>query len=119
MNRMIDVARFALAATLLATGLFKLVRSREALLATGHMNWVMSVPTRQVRAIATLELLAVIGLVVPPAVDTATFLVPLAAAGAVALMIGAAVTHARLGEQEKLPLNAAIALVAVVVGAGA
>lgn len=113
---MITAARLSLAAIMLATGLFKLVRSREALLATGHMNWVADVSTPQVRAIATLELLAAIGLTVPHAAGIATFFMPLAAAaGVVALMLGGAATHARLGELDKLPLNAAIAALALVV----
>ena len=112
---MITVARLSLAAIMLATGLFKLVRSRDALLATGHMNWVADVSTPQVRAIATLELFAAIGLTVPHAAGIATFFTPLAAAGVVALMLGAAVTHARLGELDKLPLNAAIGAAALIV----
>jgi hypothetical protein len=35
------------------------------LLATGHMNWIAHVSTAQVRAIATIEPLAAVGLTAP------------------------------------------------------
>jgi uncharacterized membrane protein YphA (DoxX/SURF4 family) len=110
-----DVLRLSLAAILLATGLFKLVSSREALLATGHMDWVAGMPMTRVRGIAVLELLAVVGLVASAALGVAELLTRVAALGVVALMIGAALTHARLGEHAKLPLNAALAVAALLV----
>jgi uncharacterized membrane protein YphA (DoxX/SURF4 family) len=110
-----DVLRFSLAAILLATGVFKLVGSRKALLATGQMEWVTEMPMTRVRGIAILELLAVAGLIAPPALGVAEFLTRVAALGVVALMIGGALMHARLGEQAKLPLNAALALAALLV----
>ena len=112
---MITGLSIGIALILLATGLFKLVRPREALLATGHMNWVAHTSDAQVRGIATLELLAVVGLIAPQVFGIAPFVVQLAAAGVIALMAGAAVTHSRLGEHEKLPLNLAIATAALAV----
>ncbi|HSD79350.1 MAG TPA: DoxX family protein [Solirubrobacteraceae bacterium] len=107
-----------LATILLATGLFKLTQPRQRLLATGHMDWVEDVSDGQVRGIASLELLAAAGLVLPELLDVATWLTPLAAMGVVALMIGAGHVHARRGETEKLPLNAVIGLIAALVAVG-
>jgi hypothetical protein len=59
--------------------------------------------------------LATIGLIVPAALDVAPVLTATAATGVVLLMTGAAATHLRRGERQMLPVNLAIAAVALFV----
>ncbi|TDV57620.1 DoxX family protein [Actinophytocola oryzae] len=104
-----------LAAAFLAGGVMKVVRPREKLAAAGF-GFVEDVGTGTVKAIGALEILAGIGLVLPAAVGIAPVLVPLAAVGVVALMVGAAVVHLRRGEARSIVVNVALlALAAVVV----
>jgi hypothetical protein len=48
--------------------------------------------------IGVAELAAAVGLIVPPAVNLFPWLAPLAAAGLVLVMVGAAIFHAQKGE---------------------
>jgi len=64
----------------------KLARPRLAL--AGQMAWVQDFSDPQIKGIGVLEVLAAIGLVVPPLVHIAVFLTPLAGVGLVLLMGG-------------------------------
>lgn len=75
--------------------------------------WAEDFSPGQLKGIGTLEILAAVGLVVPAAIDVATFLTPTAAVGVVLLMVGAGATHLRRGETSNVAMNAALALVAV------
>ena len=105
-----------LALAFLGAGLTKLVQPREKLAAT--MGWVDDFPPGTVKLIGALEVLAAVGLVLPAALDVVPVLVPLAAVGLVALMIGAAVTHARRGETPMIAVNVVLLVLAVVVAWG-
>ena len=68
------------------------------------------------KLIGALEVLAAIGLILPAAFDVVPVLVPLAAVGLVALMVGAALIHARRREAPLIVVNLVLlALAAVVV----
>ncbi|HYM51785.1 MAG TPA: DoxX family protein [Candidatus Limnocylindrales bacterium] len=105
-----------LALTFLTAGLIKLTRPRSALAA--QMRWVEDFGDGQVKTIAALEVLAAIGLIVPGVLHVATILTPLAAAGLIALMIGAAITHARRGESPMIGLNLVLLAMAAFVAWG-
>jgi uncharacterized membrane protein YphA (DoxX/SURF4 family) len=105
-----------LALVFLGAGLTKLVQPKEKLAAT--MGWVDDFSPGTVKLIGALEVLAAIGLVLPAALDVVPVLVPLAAVGLVALMIGAAVTHARRGETPMIAVNVVLLVLAVVVAWG-
>jgi uncharacterized membrane protein YphA (DoxX/SURF4 family) len=105
-----------LALAFLGAGLTKLVQPKEKLAAT--MGWVDDFSPGTVKLIGALEVLAAIGLVLPAALDVVPVLVPLAAVGLVALMIGAAVTHARRGETPMIAVNVVLLVLAVVVAWG-
>jgi uncharacterized membrane protein YphA (DoxX/SURF4 family) len=105
-----------LALVFLAAGLTKLVQPREKLAAT--MGWVDDFSPGTVKLIGALEVLAAVGLILPAALDVVPVLVPLAAVGLVALMIGAAVTHARRGETPMIAVNVVLLVLAVVVAWG-
>jgi uncharacterized membrane protein YphA (DoxX/SURF4 family) len=105
-----------LALAFLGAGLTKLVQPKEKLAAT--MGWVDDFSPGTVKLIGALEVLAAIGLVLPAALDVVPVLVPLAAVGLVALMIGAAVTHARRGETPMIAVNVVLLVLAVIVAWG-
>ena len=100
----------------LGAGLTKLLQPREKLAAT--MGWVEDFSPGTVKLIGALEVLAAIGLVLPAALDVVPVLVPLAATGLAALMLGAAITHARRRETPMIAVNLALLLLAVVVAWG-
>jgi uncharacterized membrane protein YphA (DoxX/SURF4 family) len=104
-----------LAALYLAAGTTKLLQPKEKLLASGNMNWVEDLDGGQLKALASLEILGAIGLVLPWALDIAPVLTPIAAVGLALIQAGAIRTHLRRGEQQVLPLNVVLLVVAVVV----
>jgi uncharacterized membrane protein YphA (DoxX/SURF4 family) len=105
-----------LALAFLGAGLTKLVQPKEKLAAT--MGWVDDFSPGTVKLIGALEVLAAIGLILPAALDVVPVLVPLAAVGLVALMLGAAVTHARRKETPMIAINVVLLVLAVVVAWG-
>jgi uncharacterized membrane protein YphA (DoxX/SURF4 family) len=115
METVIWTAQILLAALMLMAGLMKLGRSKEQLLASGTMDWTEDFAPGQIKGIGALEVLATIGLIVPAALDVAPVLTATAATGVVLLMTGAAATHLRRGERQMLPVNLAIAAVALFV----
>lgn len=117
MNVALWVVAGLLAAAFLAAGAMKLSQPKEKLAASG-MGWVESFSAGQVKAIGALEVLAAIGLIVPPLVHVAPVLAPLAATGLVLMMIGAAVTHARRGEFPQIAVNVVLLALAAFVAWG-
>jgi hypothetical protein len=83
------------------TGLTKLTQPREKM-AAGPMSWAADVSDTQFRGIGALELLGAADLILPGALGIAGVITPLAAAGLALTMVGAFLTHARLGETERL-----------------
>ena len=86
------------AAAFVVTGLAKLLIPHAKLAANPGTAWATDYTPAQVRLIGLVEVLGAIGLVVPPLVDTAEVLVPLAAAGLALTMLGAFGTHLRRGD---------------------
>ena len=105
-----------LAVAMLGAGILKLVRSRQALV-DGGMPWAEGFPAGVVKAIAALEVVGAIGLVLPLATGIAPVLSPIAAVGLAVLMAGAVVVHARRREPVVPPLALLVlALAAAVLG---
>jgi hypothetical protein len=90
-----------LAAIFTVTGLIKLTQPRQKM-AASFMSWAARVSDRQFRAIGLVEVLGAAGLVLPAALGIAPMLTPLAALGLGATMVGAVLTHLRLGETERV-----------------
>ena len=65
-----------------------------------------------------LELLAAVGLILPAIVGIAPVMVPVTAVCWVLLMIGAMITHGRLGQSELVVLNAVYLALAVFIAWG-
>jgi uncharacterized membrane protein YphA (DoxX/SURF4 family) len=116
MNVVLWVLAGVLAAVFLAAGLTKLAQPKEKLAAT--MGWVEDFSPGMIKTIGALEVLAAIGLILPAALDIVAVLVPLAAVGLIALMVGAALTHARRREVPMIAINLALLAVAAVVAWG-
>ena len=68
--------------------------------------------------IALAEVLAAVGLIVPPLVHIAPILTPVAAVGLVILMVGALIVHGRRREYSNIVANVALAVMAIVVAWG-
>ncbi|MEU5873561.1 DoxX family protein [Glycomyces sp. NPDC047369] len=118
MNIVLWILAGLLAAYFALAGFAKLAQSKEKLLETPRMGWAADFSQGAIRLIASLEVLAAIGLIVPALLDIATVLVPLAATGLVAVMIGAIVVHARRKEYQAIVMNAIPLVLAAVVAWG-
>jgi hypothetical protein len=101
------VAYFVVAGILaflaLATGLMKIVRPKEKLLAMGApFQWATDFTQNQIRAIGAAEVLGGIGVILPMAIGVVSVLSPIAALGLAILQAGAFVVHSRRGEKPYL-----------------
>lgn len=117
MNAVLWILAILLAAAFALAGLMKVSRPKEKLISSG-MAWAEDFSPGMVRTIGLLEVLAAIGLILPGAFDVAPVLVPLAALGLVAMMVGAAITHLRRGEGSALVAPVVLGLIAAVVAWG-
>jgi uncharacterized membrane protein YphA (DoxX/SURF4 family) len=116
MNVVLWVLAGLLAVAFLAAGATKLTRPKEKLATT--MDWVEDFSPGTIKLIGGLEVLAAIGLILPAALDIVPVLVPLAAVGLIALMIGAVLTHARRREFPMIAINVVLLVLALVVAWG-
>lgn len=85
-----------LAALFLGTGILKLTRSRDEIIAEG-LTWAEDYSEPQLRALGWAEVLGAVGLVVPPLVGVG-IITPVAASCLTLLTIGALVVHVRRRE---------------------
>jgi hypothetical protein len=113
MNIVLWIIASLLALAFLAAGLMKLTQPKEKL--NERMAWTRHVGPGAVKTIGALEVLAAIGLILPAALGIAPVLVPLAATGLVLLMIGAAITHARLNERQAIATPIVLLVLAAIV----
>lgn len=96
----------------LGAGGMKLARSKAALAASG-MGWTESFASWQIKAIAALEVLGALALIVPMATSIAAVLSPIAAIGLAIIMVGAVVVHARRGERQMVIANVVLLVLSV------
>jgi len=117
MNTLLWILQCLLAAAFLAAGATKLIQPRVKL-AAGSMSWAEDVTDEQFRGIGLVEVIGALGLILPAALKVAPVLTPLAATGLAATMAGAAVTHLRRGETDRIaaPLILLVLLLLVAVG---
>jgi hypothetical protein len=101
-----------LGAFYLYSGGLKLLRSKEQLAPT--MGWVDRVPMPAVRLIGAVEVLGVLGLVLPPLTGVATGLALAAAVGFVVLQLCATGLHLSRGEAKQIGLNVGLLVIAAV-----
>lgn len=117
MNIALWICQGLLAVIFAGSGSFKISKSKQWLVDNGQTG-VVFFPTPAIRAIASLELLGVLGIILPWATGIAPILTPLAAVGFALLMVGAAICHAKLREPRNVAINAVIFAVAVFVAIG-
>ncbi|GIJ81418.1 DoxX-like family protein [Micromonospora phaseoli] len=106
MNLALWIAAGLLAVVALAGGISKTFVPRERLREIRGGEWVGHFSGGFVKTLGILELLAAVGLILPAVVDVAPVLVPVTAACWVLLMVGAMITHLRLGSPRFATLNA-------------
>ncbi|WP_037144106.1 DoxX family protein [Rhodococcoides fascians] len=115
MNIALWIIAAIVALAMLAAGISKLSKPRDALIASGKFNWANDFSSNQVRSIGVLEILGAIGLIVPAVTGIAVVLTPLAALGIAAVMVGAVIVHIRRHETNLVAPSAILALLALVV----
>ncbi|MEV5847491.1 DoxX family protein [Streptomyces sp. NPDC051985] len=119
MNITLWVVAALLALAFLGAGAMKLTKSKEQLLASGPtMAWAEDFSPGMIRTIGLVEVLGGIGLLLPPAVDVATILVPLSASGLALVMIGAVIEHGRRKEFQSTVVNLVLLVLAAFVAWG-
>ncbi|MCT9930613.1 DoxX family protein [Planotetraspora sp. A-T 1434] len=118
MNVVLWILQGLLALVFLAAGAGKLAQPKEKLAANPNMAWTEDFSQPTIKTIGALEVLAAIGLILPGLTGIAPVLTPLAAVGAVLLMVGAAITHGRRKETQPIVINVVLLIVAVVVAWG-
>jgi uncharacterized membrane protein YphA (DoxX/SURF4 family) len=117
MNLALWIIAIVLAVGFAASGLLKIVRRKEQLVASGF-GWAQDFSPSTIRLIGVAEILGAIGLVLPAALHIAPVLVPLAAIGLALVMAGAAVVHGRRNEAPMIAINAVLLVLAVIVAWG-
>lgn len=99
MNLALWIVAGLLAVAYLIAGGGKLLMPKEKIAASNpSARWVEDFSAGSVKAIGALEILAVVGLILPAVLDIAPVLVPLAALGLVLIMVGAVITRIRRHE---------------------
>ena len=95
MNIALWIIAGLLAAVFLVAGANKLFIPREKLAKAPGGGWVLDFSAGFVKALGAVEILGAVGLILPALLDIAPVLVPLTAAGAVLLFVGAVITRLR------------------------
>ena len=111
MNLALWIATGLLALVALAGGISKTFLPKEKL--DSHpASWTTGASAGFVKTLGVLELLAAVGLILPALIDIAPVMVPVTAACWVLLMIGATITHGRLGQVKLAMLTSAYLMLA-------
>lgn len=105
MNLALWIATGLLAAVALAGGVTKTFVPKEKLAEHNGAEWIRPVGAGFVKTLGVLELLAAVGLILPAVLDIAPVMVPVTAVCWVLLMVGAMITHGRLGQVKLVMLN--------------
>ena len=100
-----------LAIVYLLVGGTKIIRSRAQLDESG-MHWVRGANPAVVKLVGLIEVLGAAGLLLPPLLNTAVLLAPLAAIGLVLVQAVAIGVHMQMKDARSLPINIALLLLA-------
>jgi hypothetical protein len=118
MNTILWIATGLLAVVALAGGFTKTFIPKEKLEQNEGAAWTRSFSPSFVRTLGILELAAAVGLILPAVVDVAPVMVPVTASCWIALMIGAMITHGRLGQLKLVMVNVVYLALAVFIAFG-
>jgi hypothetical protein len=112
------IAAGLLATVALVGGISKAVIPKAKLGAQHGGEWTRDAAPGFIKTLGLLELLAAFGLILPAATDIAPVMVPVTAACWIALMVGAMITHGRLGQYGFVLLNSVYLAIALLVAWG-
>jgi hypothetical protein len=112
------IAAGLLALVALTGGFTKTFIPKEKLEHHEGAAWTRTVSPTFVKTLGVIELLAAIGLVLPAVVDVAPVMVPVTAVCWIALMVGAMITHGRLGQPKLVMVNLVYVALAVFIAIG-
>jgi DoxX-like family len=116
MNIALWIVAGVLGAVFLLAGSTKLFIPREKLAAAPGGGWVWDFSPAFIKSLGAIEILGVIGLILPAALDIAPVLAPLAALGLGLVMVCAVVVESRRDELKHVLVNLTyLALAAFVV----
>ncbi|WP_371781814.1 DoxX family protein [Streptosporangium subroseum] len=115
MNLALWIIAGLLAAVFLVAGANKLFIPQEKLARAPGGGWVNDFGAGFVKALGAVEILGAVGLILPAALDITPILVPLAAVGLAAIMVGAAIVTFRRREPMHALLNLTYLALAVFV----
>jgi hypothetical protein len=118
MDLTLRIAAGLLAAVALVGGITKTFIPKEKLAAHHGGEWTQSASIGFVKTLGVLELLAAAGLILPAALDIAPVMVPVTALCWILLMVGAMITHGRLGQFKLVMLNSAYLVLAAFIAGG-
>lgn len=118
MNLALWIVTGVLAAIFLLAGCTKLFLPRETLAKAPGGGWVWDFSAGFVKSLGAIEILGVLGLILPVALDIAPVLAPLAALGLGLVMVCAAVVESRREEFKHVLLNLTYLALAVFVVCG-
>ena len=102
-----------LAVAYLATGLMKVLRSRQQL--EPQLRWVKDAASWQVKTIGVLEVLGAAGVLLPLVTGIAPVLTAIAAFCLALIQVFAIPVHLRIHDRRAVPLNAFLLLLALAV----
>lgn len=118
MNLALWITAGLLAAVALVGGTTKTFVPKARLAAQHGGEWTANASAGFVKTLGVLELLAAVGLILPAALDIAPVMVPVTAICWILLMIGAMITHARLGQPKLVGVNAVYLALAAFIAVG-
>ncbi len=107
MNIALWIIAGLLGAAFVASGAMKLLQPKDQLIASG-VDFLEGFRPGSIKAIGALEIVGAVGLVLPAALDIAPVLVPLAAVGLVAMVIGAIIAQLRRHDTHAIVANLAL-----------
>lgn len=112
------IAAGLLAVVALLGGITKAFLPKETLAAHEGGKWTADASPAFVKTLGVLEILAAVGLILPAVLDIAPVMVPVTAICWVLLMVGAMITHGRLGQFRLAMLNSAYLVFAAFIAWG-
>ena len=116
MNTALWIAQFVLAFAFLGAGGLKLAKPREEL--EPRMGYIEDMTDTQVKVTGVVEVLGALGVVLPALTGIAPILTPIAAAGLVVVMVGAAALHVKRDEYPLILVNVVLGALAAFVAWG-
>jgi uncharacterized membrane protein YphA (DoxX/SURF4 family) len=113
MNVALWILQAVLALLFIGAGAVKMIKPKDQLLE--RMSWAEDFSPPMVKFIGATEVLGGLGLILPALTGIAPILTPIAAAGLVLVMIGAAIVHLRRKEYSGLTAPVVLGLLALFV----